>query len=356
MRASEERAKTWAALAGALAVMAMTPGCDRSAAPAARPAVASAPSQGGAPGAQEASAEAHPSQQPAPDQTDPAPEAEREDAQPRTPVDQEALRERYVWLEPQRNLGQLTTLRRRFEAPAGFERVEVEPGSYQAYLRGLPLRTDRTRTRLYNGDPVRMPSAAIIPLELGPRDLHQCADSVIRLHGEWLWASGQAEQASYHYTSGDLAAWEDWRRGRPLEVRGGQVRQVERAPAPNTWRAYRRWLDEIFRYASTRSMHRDAERVTDPEELRAGDFFLMAGNPGHVIVLLDVATHPDGRRAALIGQGYIPAREVHVIGVRAREDVLDRVWFVLPEGPDDEIDTPTWHPFTMEHAMRFETP
>lgn len=270
----------------------------------------------------------------------------------RSAPDREELEKRYVWLSGRDDLTDLTTLDRRFEPPTGFTRVGVEKDSYQDYLRGLPLRTDRTSVKLYNGESVYMPSKGIVPLDLGKRDLHQCADSVIRLYAEWLWVEDRATEAQFHYTSGDLARWKDWRAGKILTIKKGKVVQVKAKPAANTHKAYRSWLDRVFTYASTRSMHRDSTRIEDPTKLQAGDFFLMGGSPGHVVILLDVAESKSGERVALVGQGYLPAREFHVIegdGDAAR----DGVWFKLPSDSRETLATPTWKPFSMEHAWRF---
>lgn len=270
-----------------------------------------------------------------------------------TPVDQDKLRSDYEWLTAQRDLPELTTVERAFPAPAGFAREEVSAGSYAAYLRGLPVRTDRTNVLLYTGEPVSMPSAGVIPLELGKRDIHQCADSVIRLFAEYLWSIDKAQLAEFHYTSGDLSSWKRWRRGKLLAIKQGKVVEVSGKPYPNTHEGFRRWQDKVFMYASTRSMHRDSKRIDTPSELEPGDFFLKSANPGHVVVLLDIARAKDGRRAALIGQGYLPAREFHVIS-GSGDRVLDGAWYLLPESDDDKITTPTWSPFSMKHAWRFK--
>jgi hypothetical protein len=266
------------------------------------------------------------------------------------------LERAYPWLSTvsAESTGELTTLERRFAPPAGFVREEAPAGSYAAYLRGLPLRTDRTDVRLYNGEPASMPSAAIVPIDLGSRDLHQCADSVIRMYADWLWTRKQADQASFHFTSGDLARWADWRAGKVLRVRGNKVVQVSAKRAPNTYSAYRSWLNTVFNYASTRSMHRDATRVTRSADLKPGDFFLQGGSPGHVVMLLDIAAHPDGRRIALIGQGFLPAREFSVIKTRG-DRVLENVWFILPDQAGSSIPAPPWYnAFSMEDAWRFK--
>jgi len=296
-------------------------------------------------------------EQPLEEEAKPAPEEAEEAAAPareekRSAPDRKELEKRYVWLEGRDDLTDLTTLDRKFTPPSGYTRVGVEKNSYQDYLRGLPLRTDRTSVKLYNGESVYMPSKGIIPLDLGKRDLHQCADSVIRLYAEWLWVEDRATEAQFHFTSGDLARWKDWRAGKVLMVKKGKVVQVRTKPTPNTHKAYRRWLDRVFTYASTRSMHRDSKRVEDSKELQAGDFFLMGGSPGHVVILLDVAESKSGDRVALVGQGYLPAREFHVIEGDGQAAV-DGVWFKLPSEDREELATPTWKPFSMEHAWRF---
>ncbi len=266
-------------------------------------------------------------------------------------VDQEKLRKRYTWLAFQDDLPELTTLDKHIPTPDGFSRVEASDKSYAAYLRGLPVRTDRQNVLLYNGDRSSMPSAGIIPLDLGKRDLHQCADSVIRLYAEYLWSTDQEDDATFHYTSGDLAKWTDWKKGRPLKIKGRKVVQSKAKPYPDTHKAYRKWLDQVFMYASTRSLHRDSKRVKQSKYLQSGDFFLQGGSPGHVIMILDIAENATGQRVALMGQGYLPAREFHIIK-GAGVGVEDNVWFVLDD--KQPIVTSSWAPFSIEDAWRFK--
>lgn len=266
------------------------------------------------------------------------------------PVDQDALLKTYPWLALTQDLPELTTLDRHIATPEGYTRQKIEDRmSYAAYLRGLPVRTDRENVLLYTGEKVWMPSAGVIPLDLGKRDVHQCADSVIRLHAEWLWSIDREDEAAYHYTSGDLAAWKDWKKGKVLKVKGNKVLQVSSTKSPDTHDAYRKWLDKVFTYASTRSLHRDSKKINSSSDLQSGDFYLQGGSPGHVVMILDIAEATDGSRVALFGQGYLPAREFHVI---RDDDAIDGVWFELED--HTPVATPTWKPFGIEDAWRFE--
>lgn len=260
----------------------------------------------------------------------------------------------YPWLaDLPAPLPAMVPLHARFAPPAGFARVEVAPGGYAAWLRGLPLRTDRVHVLAYDGRRLVRPSAAVAVLDVGARDVQQCADTALRLHAEYLWHRGAADAAAYHFTSGDRSSWRDWRAGERFRVAGSKVERYRGAKRPATRAAWRGWLDHLFRYAGTRSLRLDAKPVGE-RPFEAGDVLVQPGGPGHAVILLDLARHPDGRVAALIGQGFMPAEELHVLTMPG---ALDGLWFVLPAGPDEGVLTPSWPtPFRRAHALRFSTP
>lgn len=236
-----------------------------------------------------------------------------------------------------------------FAPPDGFTRTPDTP--LTTWLRGLPVRQDRTEVRSFRGRALG-PSKAVVALDVGTRDVQQCADSILRLHGEFLWSSGRAGQAAYHFTSGDRSAWSDWRRGERFAVKGSAVKRV-RGRKVTGHRAFRTWLMHTFRYAGTRSLKHDSMPV-GASPIEPGDFYVAPGGPGHAVMVLDVATHPDGRRAALIGQGFMPAQDFHVVG-RGGSRMLDGVWFLLPDASNASIATPSWAPFHRDDARRFRT-
>lgn len=262
---------------------------------------------------------------------------------------------RYGWLtDSDEAQPEMTTLEARFAAPQGFERVAQPEGSFGAWLRGLPVRLDRRVVHSHRGAALNSPSAAVVLLDVGERDLQQCADTAIRLHAEYLWSAGRADNVAYHFTSGDLSTWKAWRQGERFKIRGNSVTRVRSGRPARDHGAFRVYLDNIFRYAGTRSLWRDSRAVKAAEALAPGDFFVQPGGPGHAVIVLDVAASQDGRRAALIGQGFMPAQELHVV-TRRGADVLDGVWFVLP-GEGGALDTPSWRPFERKEARRFSTP
>lgn len=256
--------------------------------------------------------------------------------------------ERYAFVDPDRRV---TTLEAAFRAPNGYHRVAVEDGSFSAWVRTLPLRLDRQHVESFKGTRLRSPSAAIVALDVGTRNLQQCADSAIRLHAEYLWANGRTDELAYHFTSGDEVTFDDWVGGERIVVDGAKVRRKNGARRPATHASFRNWLDLVFMYAGTRSLHRDSVSVS-PREAQPGDFFVAPGSPGHAVVILDVATHRTGKRVALLGQGFMPAQDFHVLRGGFLETV-DGAWFVLPDKPTDTIATPSWKPFSGADLRRF---
>lgn len=258
----------------------------------------------------------------------------------------------YPWLGDMDELPPMQPLHGLFATPKGYERVPVEKNSFGAFLRELPVRSDRTQVLSYDGDELRRPAAAVVAMDVGARDLQQCADSVIRLHAEWLWSHDREDEAGYHFTSGHLSEWSDWQAGERFVVKGSSVDRVRGGARADTHKTYRGWLDQVFMYAGTRSLPRDSDPVPGDQPLRAGDFFVQSGSPGHAVIILDIAEDGDGNRVALMGQGFMPAEDFHVLGWPAV--ALDSVWFPLPTAADGVVDTPSWAPFARIEARRFK--
>src|SRR5262245_29113468 len=94
------------------------------------------------------------------------------------------------------------TLASRIAPPPGFERVAVERGSFAAWLRGLPLKAPGAPVLLHTGAPKPRQDvhAAVVDIDVGTRDLQQCADAVMRLRAEWLFAGDRAREIAFNDT------------------------------------------------------------------------------------------------------------------------------------------------------------
>lgn len=241
-------------------------------------------------------------------------------------------------------------LDQRFAPPAGFTRVPLDQRSFGAWLRRLPLAPAGTSVVSYRGDLV-LPAehdnlAAVVAIDIGRADLQQCADSVIRLHAEWLYAQGRRDM-SYRAASGGDMPFARWARGERMKPEGSTFAWTVAGRADAGHASFRRWLDAVFTWANTGSLARDTEPVA-PEDLRPGDFVVQPGAPGHSVLVLDLARAADGRRALLLGQGFMPAQSFHVL----RPGRGEGPWFVVEPGAT-ALRTPFWAPFPWKTLRRF---
>jgi hypothetical protein len=252
----------------------------------------------------------------------------------------------YAWLSSPAPGG---TVVERIAPPAGFRRAPAPAGSFGAWLRGLPLQPGRPPVHLYNGGLKGNQSAhwAVVRIDVGARDLQQCADAVMRLRAEYLWDSGHRDDIAFRFTSGDRAAWADWRAGKRPRVQDSRVdwRSAERADGSHA--NFRRYLDSVFTYAGSASLEKELARVPDPSKVEIGDVFIHGGSPGHAVIVVDVAEAPGGRRAFLLAQSYMPAQEIQILRNPA---AADSPWYeAASSGP---LSTPEW-PFHFEELRRF---
>ena len=240
----------------------------------------------------------------------------------------------YLWLSSLAPASQ--TLLARFPAPHGCRRVAVAPGSWAEWLRYLPLRPAGTLARYYDGTPKSRPEvvAAVVHIDVGQRDLQQCADAVIRLRAEYLYTQDPAS-IHFHLTSGYDFRFADYLAGRTFQVRGDEVTPAPKAPEPATHAALGRYLIPTFTYAGTLSLSRELRPVPLPD-VRPGDVLIHGGSPGHAVLVADVAenltTH---RKYMLLIQSYMPAQSMHVLRSTTG------AWCPVPE-VDEGLSTPEW--------------
>lgn len=256
--------------------------------------------------------------------------------------------QKYTWLDASTAV---RPLRPSVIAPDGYARVINAKDSFGAWLRTLPLRAHGTPVKSYAGDVLHEGDdariAGVVEIDCGKADLQQCADSAIRMHAEWLWSKGDKDAIGYHFLSGDLASWKRYAAGERPSVKGNKVTWSGSAKASDTRATFRAYLDMVFSYASTISLERESASVARAD-LLPGDFFIQGGSPGHCVLVLDVATNPAGERAALLGQGFMPAQDFQVL---ASSEPSLSPWFSLD---DANIDTPFWPAFEWSSLHRFQ--
>jgi hypothetical protein len=238
------------------------------------------------------------------------------------------------------------------DPPAGFTRAPVADGSFGAFLRQLPLAPPGTKVVDYRGTPLyengTHPNiAAVIDIDVGTKDLQQCADAVYRLHAEWRYTTASRNDIRYRALSGTVLPYARYLAGERAVLSGKDLVFQPGPPRADDHAFFRGYLDDVFAWASTSSLERDGKKVGGLAELEAGDAFVLPGSPfGHAVIVLDVAHDDTGRVALLLGQSYMPAQSVHVL----RPDA-STAWFVVARS-DATVTTPFWRPFPIGALRR----
>ncbi len=245
------------------------------------------------------------------------------------------------------------TLADRIVPPSGYTREASASGSFTAYLRSLPLLPAGSKVKLYNGQEKRNQAAAfaVVDMEIGNRDLQQCADAIIRLRTEYLWAQKRYGEIAFHFTNGFLADYKKWAAGNRIKVEGNKCWWYASGNADASYRSFRKYLDVVFMYAGTASLSKELQSVPY-SSLAVGDIFIQGGSPGHAVLVVDVAVHPStGKKVYLLAQSYMPAQQIHVL-VNPNSRILSP-WYELSSSSEGKVYTPEWT-FDKTNLKRFK--
>lgn len=259
-----------------------------------------------------------------------------------------AISKDYLWLKEDNRDNAIVN---RITVPKGFERIPVSKSSFGNWLRHLPLKPAKPPVYLHDGRKKNNQSAhhAVLDIDVGKRDLQQCADAIIRLRAEYLYSRNNYDAIHFNFTSGDEASYQKWQKGyRPL-VRGNQVKWRKKRGYDKSHRTFRKYINTVFMYAGSYSLSQELKTVNNIQEMQIGDIFIKGGFPGHAVIVVDMATHKTtGKKLFLLAQSYMPAQDVHILKNPSHDNLTP--WYQLDFG--EMLDTPEWV-FNHKQLKRF---
>jgi Domain of unknown function (4846) len=201
--------------------------------------------------------------------------------------------------------------------PEGFARLKNDENSFAAWLENISLKKDKT-VYTFNGSPKYNQSAqfAVLDISVGKKDLQQCADAVMRLRAEYLFAQNKMNEIVF------------------TDNEGGIYKFTE----PFTKMHFAQFMDKVFGMCGSASLAKQLKTKVNFEDIEAGDVIIRGGFPGHAVMVMDIAENAAGKRVYMIAQSYMPAQDIHVLQNPMNENLSP--WYEVNE--DNIIQTPEY--------------
>jgi hypothetical protein len=207
------------------------------------------------------------------------------------------------------------TIKDRFKVPEGYKRVSVYSNSFEEYLRNLTLKPHNSVVHYFNGSEKNKEDVyiGVVDMEIGTRDLQQCADAIMRLRAEYLYENQRYDEIHFHFVNGFDCSYSKWRQGYRVNIDGNDAKWVKKYSMNDSYECFRAYLDIVFTYASTLSLNKELMAV-DKNHMKIGDVFISAGSPGHAVIVVDMAINEStGEKLFIMAQSYMPAQDIQIL-------------------------------------------
>ncbi len=242
-------------------------------------------------------------------------------------------------------------IKERFRVPKGYKRIKSIDNSFAEYLQNLPLKRHGTKVMLFNGK-IKTPEDvydAVIDIDVGEKDLQQCADAVMRLRAEYLYSKGRYEDIHFNFTNGFSADYSKFALGNRINVKGNSVTWKKTSDKDYSYETFRKYLDIVYSYAGSASLSKELISVKNFADIKIGDVLIQGGFPGHAVIVVDMAKSIDsGEKIFLFAQSYMPAQDIQILKNPEKEELSP--WY--SSNILDTIVTPEWE-FKKTDLKRF---
>jgi len=201
--------------------------------------------------------------------------------------------------------------------PPGYQRIKDTGNSFTEWLRSVPLKKDN-HVYLYNGSLKRNQTVqfAVLNITIGNRDLQQCADAVMRLRAEYLFAVKRFNEISFTDNTGKKYKW----------------------LGKNDRKEFESYLQNVFGWCNSASLEKQLKPVNDFNNIQPGDVLIKGGFPGHAMLITDVAINTKGKKIFMLAQSYMPAQDIHIVKNLSDESMSP--WYEV--NGNSEIVTPEY--------------
>jgi hypothetical protein len=246
-------------------------------------------------------------------------------------------------IKPVRKVGEIPI-------PKGYKRIKAAANSFTFYSRNIPLKDSKT-VYLYNGIKKGNQSAqyAVLNIDVGNKDLQQCADAVMRLRAEYLFSIQDYKGISFLFTNGFYCDFRQYAEGKRVRFNGNDCYWSGQSAKDYSHQSLRTYLDLVYAYAGTKSLFVQMKSIPF-SSIVPGTVFLQKREPyGHAITVMDMAYNAKTKDTIfLLSQSYMPAQDIHIL-VNPIDSKLSP-WYSIRFNGD--LNTPEWN-FTKADLKAF---
>ncbi len=236
----------------------------------------------------------------------------------------------------------------RIEPPEGYQRKNSTINTFTHWIRRLPLKEGTPNVILYNGEEKwnQDAHAYVFDLDIGTRDLQQCADATMRIRAEYLYHTKQFDKIHFNYTNGAYVPYSKWKNGYYPIPKGGSVSWVKKEKCNASYKSFKSYLIQVFNFAGTHSLSKELTSVPY-SEMQVGDILIKGGFPGHAVMIVDLIENNEGEKMYLLAQSYMPAQNFQLL----KSPYSNSPWYKL-DLDATSINTPEWT-FTPSQLKRW---
>ena len=221
------------------------------------------------------------------------------------------------------------TIKTRVNIPEGYKRAIYPKGSFQEYLRNYKLKAFGSKIINYDDSEYYWQNGhiGILDIPVPKNGLQQCADALIRIRSEYLWANNRKNKIGFNFTSGHYCSWIKYAEGYRPKINGNKVTFHKSASKNHSKTNFYKYLNLIYMYSGTLSLYNELPKIDNVKNLKIGDMLIKGGSPGHIVMICDEVVSSKGDKLFLLFQGNTPAQSVHL--VKNLEDSNISPWYNL---------------------------
>lgn len=248
-----------------------------------------------------------------------------------------------------------TTISERVIVPEGYIRPPFPETSFQDFLRTLPMKSADATVMKYDGyEKFFNCYAAVLDVQFPmKKDLIHGEHAIQLLRSLYLYKNSKYDLIRYNYDDNRCIDFEEYGYGTRFVWQDSIYVKDENAASEDfSESAFLEYLNDLYNETTARGLQADTKDIA-VSDLSVGDLFIQPGNqhsPGHAVLVVDMVVEPSsGERLVLLGQGYSPTQDIHIINNPYEEDISP--WYRVNE--DEHFFSTVQWTFRKKHCRRF---